>query len=159
MFDQETFDRLLPRACEWARAQEEFILSSGTPLDARYTADAHRVGVQNSARIRLLVVDRVPLPEDSELAAAAGRTQIITNTSRGVAIGHGIIIRADAWGDRESVLHQLVHVAQCERTGGLKSWVACYLSDRHESEEFSVGSLEEEARRIARDICAADSGG
>ena len=157
MIDQKTFDRLLPRAYEWAKAQEQFILARGTPLGPRYTADAERVGVREHGRIRVLVVDRVPLPDDEELAAAARRTQIITPSCRGVTLGHGIIIRADAWGDRELVLHQLVHVAQCERSGGLECFVQSYLADRHRSDEFSVGALEEEARRIARDICAADA--
>jgi hypothetical protein len=159
MIDQETFKRLLPVAYQWAKAQEEFILSRGTPLGPRYTADAQRVGVRDSARVRVLVVDRMPLPADEELATAARRTQIITEACRGVTVGHAIIIRADAWGDRELLLHQLVHVAQCEQSGGLEPFVKRYLSDRHESEEFSVGALEEEARRVARDICAADVAG
>jgi hypothetical protein len=102
----------------------------------------------------LLVVDRIPLPDDPELAQAAGQTQIITPACRGVALGYGIVIRADAWGNRELVVHQLVHVAQCERSGGLESFVQRYLADRSHSEEFSVGALEEEARKLARDICA-----
>jgi hypothetical protein len=97
------------------------------------------------------------MPDDEELAAAARGTQIITEACRGVALGHGILIRADAWGNRELVLHQLVHVAQCERSGGLESFVQNYLSDRRRSEQFSVGALEEEARRIARDMCARDA--
>jgi len=157
VIEQDTFERLLPRACEWAKELEQFILTRGTPLDARYAADAQRVGVRDSSRIRVLVVDRMPLPEDEELAAAAHRTQIITGASRAITLGHGIIVRADAWGDRELVLHQFVHVAQCERNGGLESFVRCYLSDRHSSEEFSVGTFEDEARRTARDICAADA--
>jgi hypothetical protein len=156
VIDQHTFDRLLPRAREWAKMQEQFILSRGMPLDSRHVADAERVGVRSPDRVRLLVVDRMPLPDDQELAEAARRTQIITQNCRGVALGHGIIIRADAWGDRELVIHQFVHVAQCEQSGGLESFVDRYLSDRNESEEFSIGALEEEARRIAREICAAD---
>jgi hypothetical protein len=156
VIDQYTFDRLLPRAREWAKTQEEFILSTGMPLDPRHAADAERAGVRRADRVRLLVVDRMPLPDDHELAEAARRTQIITPNCRGVALGHGIIIRADAWGDRELVIHQLVHVAQCEQTGGLEPFVDRYLSDRHESEEFSIGALEEEARRIAREICTTD---
>jgi hypothetical protein len=156
VIDQDTFDRLLPRACQWAKAQEQFILERGTPLDPRFTEDAQRVGVQQPDRIRLLVVDRMPLPDDADLATAARRTQIITPACRAVTLGHGIIIRADSWGDRELVVHQLVHVAQCERSGGLESFVGCYLLDRHQSEEFSIGDLEEEARRIAREICTGD---
>ena len=157
VIDEKTFERLLPLAYEWAKTQEQFILERGTPLGSRYSADAGRVGVQDCARVRVLVVDRIPLPDDDELAAAARRSQIITDTCRGVAIGHGIIIRADCWGDREVVLHQLVHVAQCERSGGLQSFVREYLCDRHACANFTCGSLEEEARRIAREICAADA--
>jgi hypothetical protein len=153
VIDQQTFDRLWPLAYEWAKSQEEFILATGSPLDCRYLADARRIGVRDPGRVRLLAVDRIPLPDDPELADAAGQTQIITPACRGVALGHGIIIRADAWGDRELVLHQLVHVAQCERSGGLESFVQNYLADRHHCDEFSVGTLEVEARKIARDIC------
>lgn len=156
MIDQEKFDRLSPLACHWAKAQEKYILKHGAPLTSAQIADAKRVGVHDSARVRMLVVDRIPLPDDEELAEAAQRAQIITSACRGVAIGHGIIIRADSWQNRELVLHQLVHVAQCERSGGLESFVGEYLCDRRTCRDFSVGSLEDEARGLAREICAAD---
>jgi len=154
--NQETFEHLWPVAYEWAKKQEEFILAHGASLGPRYIADARQVGVHDCSRVRVLVVDRIPLPDDPELAEAARRTHIITDASRGVTIGHGIIIRADCWGDRELLLHQLVHVAQCERSGGLNPYLHQYLNDRATCAEFTVGSFEEEARRIAREICAAD---
>jgi hypothetical protein len=157
MIDKQTLEALLPRAYEWAKAQEEFVLARGASLALRDVADAIRAGVHDPARIRVLVVDRIPLPEDPELAAASRRAQIITDASRGVAIGHAVIIRADAWGDRELLLHQLVHVAQSERCGGLKAWVEKYLSDRQASAEFTVGVFEAEARGLAREICAGDA--
>jgi len=98
----------------------------------------------------------MPLPENPELAEAACRTQIITDSCRAIAIGHAVVIRADAWGDRELFLHQLVHVAQCERSGGLEQWVRQYLDDRMNCPNFTIGALEQEARRIAREICTAD---
>jgi hypothetical protein len=155
MIDQEQFERLAPLACQWAETQEELILKHGSPLSPGQIADALRCGVRDPSRVRVLVVDRIPLPEDGELADAARRAQIITNASRGVAIGHGIIIRADCWQNRELLLHQLVHVAQCERSGGLKFFVGEYLRDRRSSPDFSVGSLEDEARGLAREICTA----
>jgi hypothetical protein len=103
----------------------------------------------------VLVVDRIPLPQNEELANAARCTHIITDASRGVTIGHGIIIRADAWGDRELLLHQFVHVAQCERSGGLEPFVREYLCDRQSCAKFTIGSLEDEARGRARELCAA----
>lgn len=156
MLDQKDFERLAPLACAWAKTQEAYILRHGVPLDSGQLADARRAGVKHPTRVRLLVVDRIPLPDDKELAEAARRAQIMTDASRGVAIGHGIIIRADNWQNRELLLHQLVHVAQCERSGGLESFVNEYLLDRCSSRDFSLGSLEDEARSLARAICAAD---
>ncbi|MEN3369612.1 MAG: hypothetical protein V7609_1755 [Verrucomicrobiota bacterium] len=155
MIDQQIFERLAPLAYEWAKAQEELILARGSSLGPAATADAVRVGVQDPARVRVLIVDRIPMPADAELAEASRRTQIITDASRGVAIGHGIIIRADSWGDRELLVHQLVHVAQCERSGGLEPFVHQYLCDRRTCANFTFGSLEEEARQTAREMCAA----
>ena len=155
MIDQETFERLAPLAYQWAKRQEAYILKYGVPLGTQQLADAGRAGVQEPALVRVLVVDRIPLPDDAELADAARRAQIITDASRGVAIGYGIIIRADSWQSRELLLHQLVHVAQCERSGGLESFVSEYLSDRRNSRDFSLGPLEDEARGLAREICAA----
>jgi hypothetical protein len=157
MINQETFERLLPLAYQWAKAQEQFILARGAPLGSRYTADAHRVGVRDCSRVKVLVVDRIPLPDNKELAEATRHEHLITDACRGVTIGHGIIIRADCWGDRELILHQLVHVAQCERSGGLELFLQEYLRDRRTCANFTIGSLEDEARRIAHEICAADA--
>jgi hypothetical protein len=156
MIDQEKFDRLMPLACQWAKTQEAYVLRHGLPLPPRQLADARQAGVQDPAKVRMLVVDRIPLPENEELAEAARWAQIITDASRGVAVGHAIILRADSWQNRELLLHQLVHVAQCERSGGLDAFVEEYLSDRRTCRDFSVGSLEDEARGLAREICAAD---
>ena len=155
--DQETFERFLPLAVEWARLLEESILSRGAALSPRHQEDARRAGVQNCDGVRVLVVDEIPMPEHEELAEAARRSHIITPASRGVAVGHGIIIRGDCWGDRELILHQLLHVAQCEQCGGLEPYVRQYLSERQTCADFTIGSFEEEARRTAREICAAEA--
>ena len=155
MIDQKDFERLAPLACQWAKAQEAYILKHGVPLTREQVADAQRAGVENTARVRVLLVDRIPMPDDKELADAARRAQIITDSSQAVAIGHGIIVRADSWQNRELLLHQLVHIAQCERSGGLESFVSEYLMDRRGSRNFSLGSLEDEARSLAREICAS----
>ena len=156
MIDRETFEQLASLAYEWARAQEEIVLAHGAPLSSRSLADAHLAGVQDCERIRVLILNRIPLPESGELAEAARRAHIISEDTRCVGFGHAIMIRAEAWGDRELLVHNFVHVAQCERSGGLKSWVQEYLFDRVTCATFSLGSLEEEARRLAREICSAE---
>jgi len=155
--NQETFEYLLPRAHEWAKAQEEFARARGIPLGPRQRRDAQLAGVQDCARVRVLVVDRIPVPEDPELAQAARRIGIITEDTRCMGFGHVLIIRVDAWNDRELILHNLVHIAQCERSAGLEQWVRCYLGDRTSCPDFTVGSLESEARRVARELCAANA--
>jgi hypothetical protein len=157
MIDPETFERLLPAAYDWARAQEEFVLARGVPLTARQAEDARRAGVQDCSRIRVLVVDRIPFPENPELADAARLTQIISDDSQGFAMGHAVIIRADRWGDRELLAHNFVHVAQCERSGGLECWVRQYLGDRQSCAKFTTGVLENEARDVARKICGDEA--
>lgn len=152
MMDRELFDELSPRALQWAKAQEEYIRANGSPLSPASTVDAGRAGVQHPECVRVLVVDRIPLPDEPALAEASRRAQIITDASRAVAIGYGIVVRADCWGDRELLIHQLVHVAQCERHGGVEAFAQRYLSDRTESPQFTLGALEEEARRIAREL-------
>jgi hypothetical protein len=158
MIDQATFDQLLPFAYQWAKAQEDYVFAHGTPLSPQHLADARLAGVRDCERVRVLVVDRMPVPE-GELAEAARRTRIVTEDARCIGLGHAIIIRAEAWGDRELLLHNFVHIAQCERSGGLEPWVRQYLVDRQNSPSFGICSLEEEARRIAREICAADAAG
>jgi hypothetical protein len=152
VIDQEAFEHLLPLACEWAMAQEQTILARGASLGLQHMADARRAGVRDCSRIKVLVVDRIPMPDNEQLAEATRRTQIITAATRGAAFGYGIIIRADCWGDRELLLHQLVHVAQYERNPDLDSCIREYLCERNTCAKFTIGSLEEEARRIAREI-------
>ena len=156
MVDPEKLERLLGLTTAYVKEQEELILKQGIPLSPRQVADARLAGVQDTARVRILVVDRILAPENEELAEAARHAQIITTASRAVTMGHGIIIRADRWQDRELILHQLVHVAQCERSGGMENFVAQYLSDRSSCAEFTLGSLEDEARNLAREICAGE---
>ena len=155
VIDQEAFEHLLALACEWAMAQEQIILARGASLGSQHTDDARRAGVQDCSRIKVLVVDRIPMPENEQLAEAARRAQIITTATRGAAFGYGIIIRADCWGDRELLLHQLVHVAQYERNHDLDACIKEYVRERHTCAKFTIGSLEEEARRIAREIVRA----
>ena len=157
MVNHETFEHLLPLAYEWAKQQEEFILAHGHPLGPTHAWDAHLAGVRDCARIRVLVVDRIPLPENPKLAEQARRSGIITEGTRCMGFGHALIVRGDAWNDRELIVHNLVHIAQCERSGGLEEWVRLYLGDRTSCPDFTHGLLESEARRIAREICAANA--
>jgi len=155
MVDQQKFEKLVPLAYQWVKQQEDFVLAHGFALSSRLLEDARLAGVRDCSRVRILVVDRIPLPDNPDLAQAAKSSGIITDDTRCVGFGHAIIIRDDCWGDRELLLHNLVHIAQCEGSGGLEPWIRRYLGDRHSCAEFTLGSLEEEARQRAREICSA----
>jgi len=154
--DDKTFEKLLPIAVQWAKAQEAFVLRHGSSLSSRHLADARLAGIKDPTRVRVLVVDRIPLPEDPSLAEASKRVGIVTEDTRCMGFGHALIIRVDAWHDRETILHNFVHIAQCERAGGLEQWCRQYLGDRTSCPTFTVGLLEAEARRFAREACATD---
>jgi hypothetical protein len=74
VLDQETFEYLLPLAYQWARNIENFVLQHGSPLPQRQVTDARQVGVKDICRVRVLAVDRMPLPEEPALAEASRRT-------------------------------------------------------------------------------------
>ena len=66
--------RLMPRAITWAEALAADVASRGDALDGSGLSDARTMGVQRAGSIRVLMVDRLPLPSDSELRAAALQT-------------------------------------------------------------------------------------
>ncbi|MDQ2659819.1 MAG: hypothetical protein M3Y03_05310 [Verrucomicrobiota bacterium] len=157
MIDPETRQRFSPGAYRWAQEQENLVLKLGAPLNARQLEDARLAGVEHPERVRILVVDRIPFPDDPDLAEAGRHTQIITTATPGICVGYGIMIRGDRWQNRELLVHLLVHVGQCERCGGLETYIGAYIEDRAGCADFGVGPLEGQARRVAREVCNAEA--
>ena len=80
---------------------------------------------------------------------------LISPLTIGLTLRYGIYIRADHWGDRRLVMHELAHTAQYERLGGFEGFLRQYLG-----ECLTIGypeaPLEQEARRIEREICGEE---
>jgi hypothetical protein len=127
MIIPEQFKRLLQIACVWAEEQERTILRDGVPLTVFQVADATRVGVAHPEMVRLLSVPGIPLPEHPIIRKAAEATQLITHRTAGLTMRYGIFIRSDCWGDRQLVVHELVHTSQYERLGGFQAFLQQYL--------------------------------
>ena len=148
----EQFETLLPLASEWAERQEEHILARGTPLSDSELSDAGQIGVQQPERVRLLRVDSIPMPEHPALQVAAEITGLSTPHTAGQTLRHGIFIRSDCWGDRNLVVHELVHTAQYERLGGIEEFLRKYLY-----ECITIGypeaPMEQEAITTQQRIC------
>ena len=113
------FDRLLPLAANWVRKQETRMLRIGVPLSEQEMNDARAIGVAEPERVRLLQLDCVPFPTDPMLKAAAVAIQFLTPATRGLTLRYGIFVRSDCWRDRALIAHELVHVMQYERLGGI----------------------------------------
>jgi hypothetical protein len=66
-------DGLLPRALGWYDTAEAGLLPRGRPLSDAEAAIARRLGVADPARVRVVVLDEFPLPDDPQLLALARR--------------------------------------------------------------------------------------
>jgi hypothetical protein len=121
------FENLLPLAVEWATEQEQRILREGVPLLHQEISDARAVGVEKPEGIRLLCVETIPQPEDAVLKAACDAIDFLTPATRGLTLQRGIFVRFDCWRNRGLIAHELVHVAQYERLGGILPFLRKYL--------------------------------
>jgi hypothetical protein len=144
---------ILPLACSWAERQQAAILRDGVALTASQISDARRIGILYPERIRLRVVDRVPMPLHSLLRRMAERAGLISAHTSGMSFLYGIYIRSDCWGERRLVVHEMVHTAQYERLGGFRPFLKAYLHECVAPPGYPFGPLEQEAERIADEIC------
>ena len=129
MFDQTEFQILLLLARAWAEKQERVILLAGVPLSPAQFADAQEIGVIQPDKVRLLKVSAIPVPKNPVLRATARTTHLLTPQTAGLTLRYGIFIRADGWENRRLVFHELVHMMQYERLGGIHEFLQQYLHE------------------------------
>ena len=149
-----TLKLLLPLACAWAEKQERNILREGVALTADQRADAKRVGVARPERVRLQSVREIPFPLHPLLRAAGERLGLVSGSTIGLTLRYGIFIQSDHWDSRRLVVHELAHTAQYERLGGFRGFLEAYLTECLTPPGYPFGPLEQEAKRMERDIGA-----
>jgi hypothetical protein len=148
----EQFENILPLAVEWAEAKEKVILEHGTALSPQYMVDAKSIGVKYPERIRIYEVPQIPIPKHPILRAAAEATQLISPATIGISLRYGIFIHNTFSKDRYTIVHELVHTMQCEKSGGLYPFLKKYLWECIEI-GYPEAPLEQEAVRIASEVC------
>jgi hypothetical protein len=146
------FEQLLPLAVAWAAEEQQKILSNGVPVLKHEMADALAIGVREPSRVRLLQVETIPRPYEPQLKAACDTIDFLTPATRGLTLGYGIFIRSDCWGDRLLVVHELAHVAQYERLGGILPFLRRYLYECL-TVGYSAAPLEQEAIAVTARVC------
>jgi hypothetical protein len=139
-------------ASEWARGQQDYILQDGAALSESQMNDARLAGVSRPEKVRLLDVDQIPWPENPTLESIGRQTGFITDDTQGLALGYGIFVRSGSIPARRLVVHELVHVAQCERLGGIEQYLQRYIEDCF-THGYNSAPMEEEAAEIAAKIC------
>ena len=122
------FETLLPLVSSWAREQEQIALSHGVPLSEPELFEARRVGVREPDKVRLLKVESIPIPSHPLLQAAIRATNLVPAAPRGLTLNYAIFVRSDCWGNRPLIVHELVHIAQYERLGGIEQFLRAYLT-------------------------------
>ena len=139
----------VPAASLWVAHWERRIGATGVALTPLQLADARAVGVSFPKRVRLLRVERVPFPHwAGTLAKLAGAEAAQT---AGLTARYGIFIRADHWGNRALLLHELAHTAQYERLKGIRPFLRQYLRECL-AEGYPLAALELEASAAARRV-------
>jgi len=129
MITPQQFHQLLPLAVKWAEQQEIYILRNGVSLTDAQIRDARLVPVVSPEKVRLLRVTQVPSPMDPILKSASQDVNLITPNTIGLTLQYGIFVREDYWGNRGLIIHELVHVAQYERLGGIPGFLNQYLQE------------------------------
>jgi hypothetical protein len=124
---QGLLPHLLPRAVAWAEGVAASAAAHGIVLSSAQLAIASAVGVERPQSIRLLMVDRLPMPPDSELQAAALQAGLLGPTMTGLTLGYSILICRGAM-SRRLLSHECRHVCQYERAGSIASFLSAYLA-------------------------------
>ena len=120
---------LAPRALIWAKDLESDALRDGSALGPRMRSLARSVGVRDTQRIRVMVVDRIPLPDEPLLQSAALRVGLSSTWASGMTLGYAVIIRRGYEHDLRNLSHEFRHVAQYEAAGGVEGFLAKHLVD------------------------------
>jgi hypothetical protein len=118
-----------PVATAWVRRTERRVLARGVPLAPALAAAAARLGLRHPERVRVLAVAGVPWRWPGWLARRLGRHGLGPGAVAGLTAGYGILVRADRRDDVALLVHELAHVAQYERLGGIAPFVRVYLHD------------------------------
>jgi hypothetical protein len=119
-------DGIAPAAARWARGQERRILAEGNPLDRDALSAAAKLGIARPEEIRVLVVESIPLPAPRSLIQLAVLLGIPVFEPAGMALGRGIYLLHR---DSRILRHELVHVAQYQRLGGIGPFLRLYLAE------------------------------
>lgn len=119
-------DEILPAAEQFVYKNEREALENGTKLNEKQMDIALKVGIKHPQKVRLYYVDRLPFPEDQELATLAKKYGYSSPFMAAYTYGYGIWIKRSESNNQVLLSHELIHVRQAEEMG-LKEQTRQYL--------------------------------
>jgi hypothetical protein len=148
LISDESLIELLPRAINWAIKQEHDILQHGSILTDAKIHVARKAGVREPDRIRVRLVTEIRLPEEEDLRVAAMALRL-NGYPDALTLGYGILLHQHRRDDDTVIAHELIHVAQCERLGGVPNFLAAYLKECNQY-GYCESPMELEALQFSR---------
>ena len=116
---------IAPATSRWAQDQERRILAEGQPLAGEALAFATELEITNPGEVRVMEVKTIPLPVPRPLVKLAAKWGLPLFEPAGMALGRGIYILE---GQSRLLRHELVHIAQYQRLGGIEPFLRRYLA-------------------------------
>lgn len=149
MILHDLLPQLMPKAIEWAKEQEAFICKTGRSLNEEEIQLAERVGVSNPEKIRILVVDGIPTPDEPMLEYMCEYTGMLGPDTIGLTLFYGIFVRMGHEEDLRLIAHECSHVAQYETHESIGAFLGEYLTQILEY-GYEAAPLEVDAREKTR---------
>ena len=140
----EELPTLLPGAIAWAEARAARAAEVGESLTPLEQDMARLLGVAEPERVRVEIVERLPLPDDAALRGAALQSGIIGPNMTGLTLGHSIFI-CRGHKTRRLLSHELRHVHQFEQAGSIAAFLPVYLRQVLEV-GYQIAPFEADAR-------------
>lgn len=126
----------LPIACWWVASQEQRILAEGVELSDEEKRWASKAGVTDVDKVRVMYVPKIRVP--------------FVSSPIGLAAHYGIYINQSWRHDPSLLVHELAHIGQYERLGGIKPFLQQYFTEVLR-DGYDNASMEYEAREAAID--------
>lgn len=123
---QAAFLALTPQAVQWVESCCNDVLENGAPLTEQDLAMARRVGVVYPEKIRVSLVDTLPLPTDASLRSAALAAGLLGPGMVGLTMEHGIYL-CHGHTTLRLLSHECRHVHQYEVAGSIAAFIPKYL--------------------------------
>ena len=116
--DLNWLNQVSPLMAQWMGKQEAVLATQGKSLTMEEMKIAQEIGVASPEKVRVLIINPIPSPQDSELSGAGGIFQPDSlSEAGGLTLGYLILIHPKYEKEKWILAHELVHVRQQEQMG------------------------------------------